>query len=134
MSEQQTFRLVHDTARHAAREAVRRAPEGFVCVVRPPNRTLDQNAALHSAFAELAKQCEWKGHRLDTDIWKRLCVAAWLRERGEQPEMIPALDSKGFDVIYERTSKLTVAQCSELLDWVYAFGAQNGVTFKERAA
>lgn len=129
MSEAATFKLVHPTARRLASEAVARAPEGFVCVVRPPNRSLDQNALLHDALSDIAAQVEWKGQRFTLDTWKRLCMASWLRERGGQPELIPALDGNGFDVVYERTSKLTVAQMSEFLEWITAFGAENGVTF-----
>lgn len=129
MTEAQTFRLVHAAARDGATRAVKTAPDGYVCVVRPPNRSLDQNALLHDALSDIAAQVEWKGARFTLDVWKRLCMASWIRERGGQPELIPALDGNGFDVVYERTSKLTVAQMSEFLEWVTAFGAQNGVTF-----
>ena len=129
MSDKQTFKLIHATARHGAVEAVKRAPDGYVCEVRPAKRSLDQNAALHRAISKIADQFEWHGRKLDLTTWKRLCVAAWLREKGEQPQLVPALDGNGFDVIYEPTSKMTVAQVSELIEWVLAFGAQNGVNF-----
>jgi hypothetical protein len=129
MTDAQTFRLVHAAARDGATRAVKTAPDGYVCVVRPPNRSLDQNALLHDALSDIASQVEWKGHRFTLDVWKRLCMASWIRERGGHPEMIPALDGNGFDIVYERTSKLTVGQMSEFLEWVTAFGAQNAVTF-----
>lgn len=31
------------------------------------------------------------------------------------------------------TSKLTIAEASRFLEWITAFGTQNGVTFKEAA-
>lgn len=123
------FYLVHETARQRACEAVRAADQGMVVVIRKPNRSLDQNAALHRALGCVASQYEWHGKKLDIDIWKRLCTAAWLREIGESPEMIPAIDGKGFDVIFERTSTMTVSQMSSLIEWVHSFGAQNGVRF-----
>lgn len=129
MSDAQTFRLVHTTARDGAIRAVRTAPDGYVCVVRPPNRSKDQNALLHDALTDISKQIEWKGQRFNVVTWKRLCTASWLREIGETPDMIPALDGNGFDVIYEHTANLNVGQMSALLEWVLAFGAQNGVTF-----
>ena len=130
-SEFRPFRLVHDTARRLACEAVMAAPQGYIVRITPPTRSLDQNALLHAALTDIAKQLEWKGHRFDVDTWKRLCTAAWLREIGESPEMIPALDGKGFDVIFERTSKLTVAQMTSLIDWVTCFAAQNGVKLSD---
>lgn len=132
MNDRQLFRLVHDTARNRACEAVRKATHGMVVEIKPPTRTLEQNRLLHAALTDLAEQVDWRGLRFDVDTWKRLCTAAWLRERGEQPELIPALDGKGFDIIYEHTSKMTVQQLSELLEWIFAFGAQNGCQFKER--
>jgi Holliday junction resolvase len=96
----------------------------------PPRRSSPQNAALHAALTDIAEQVEWKGLRFDVLTWKRLCTASWLREHGEQPELIPALDGKGFDIIYEPTSKMSKQQLSDLLEWVHKFGAENGVQFK----
>lgn len=128
------FILVHDRARELAAKACREAPEGYVCVIRERTRSLEQNALLHAALTDIAEQVEWKGMRFDVDTWKRLCTAACFREMGEQPEMIPALDGNGFDIVYARTSKMTVKQMTALIEWCHAFGAQNGVTFKEKAA
>ena len=126
-----TFVLNHPMARRNALEAVQKAPEGFSVVVREPTRNILQNAALHAALTDIARQVKWHGKDLSVDVWKRLCTAAWLREEGESPEMVPALDGKGFDVVFERTSQMSVKQMSRLIEWVYAFGAENGVTFRE---
>lgn len=123
------FYLRHDTARRLAREAVDAAPDGYVVTIKEPTRSSEQNRLLHAALTDVAEQVEWHGKKLSLDVWKRLCTAAWLREIGESPEMVPALDGKGFDVIFERTSTLTVPQMTSLIEWVLAFGAQNGVTF-----
>ena len=121
------FRLVHLTARRLAKEAIDAAPDGYVVTIKEPTRNLDQNARLHALLTDVSKQVEWHGKKLPLDVWKRLCTAAWLREIGETPEMIPALDGKGFDVIFERTSTLTVAQMSSLIEWTTAFAAEHGV-------
>jgi NinB protein len=70
---------------------------------------------------------EWMGKKFNIDIWKRLVTAAWMREQNEQPMMIPALDGNGFDIIFERTSKLTQSQCGSLVEWILAFGAEHNV-------
>lgn len=117
------------TLRKRAAEAVMHAPIGHVVTIGPDTRSDAQNRLLHDALSDIAEQVEWHGKRLSKDVWKRLCTAAWLREVGESPEMIPALDGKGFDVIFERTSKLNVSQMTSLIEWVNVFGTQNGVTF-----
>jgi hypothetical protein len=110
-------------------DAVTRAEDGYFVTISPPTRSLDQSDKLHAMLGDIAKQVEWHGCKLDADVWKRLCTAACLREQHEQPTMVPALDGSGFDVIYEKTSKMTVKQMSALIDWVQAFGDQNGVRF-----
>ena len=105
----------------------------LVLEVRPQTRSSEQNRLLHAALTDIAQQVEWMGQKLSVEVWKRLCMASWLREKKEQPMLIPALDGNGFDVIFERTSKLSVTQCSELLEWCFAFGAEHGVKFRERS-
>ena len=104
----------------------------MVLTVAPSTRSLEQNRLLHAALTDISQQVEWKGQKFTVEIWKRLCVAAWLREKKEQPMLIPALDGNGFDVIFERTSKLSNTQCSELLEWCFAFGADHEVKFRDR--
>ena len=133
-SDSRTFRLHGQADRMYACRAVKEAPDGWVAVVRPPTRSLDQNAALHAALSDIAEQVTWHGVKFDTEDWKRLCVSAYLREKGEEVRMVPALKGKGFEVIYAKTSRMTVRQISELLEWVHCFGAENGVQFKEPPA
>lgn len=129
MTDKAIFWLGNLTLRKQAAEAVTHAPIGHVVTIGPDTRSDAQNRLLHDAIADIAQQVEWKGQRFNATTWKRLCVASWLREIGETPDMIPALDGNGFDVIYEKTSKLSVAQMTSLIDWINVFGATNGVTF-----
>lgn len=101
----------------------------MVLELKEETRRDAQNALLHALLTEISRQVKWHGKTLSVDVWKRLCTAAWLRELGESPEMVPALDGKGFDVIFERTSTLTVKQCASLCDWIQVFGAEQGVRF-----
>lgn len=102
----------------------------MVLEIKPATRSLEQNALLHAALTDISQQVEWMGKKLSVEIWKRLCMAAWLREKKEQPMLIPALDGNGFDVVFEKTSKLSTTQCSELVEWCFAFGAEHGVKFR----
>ncbi|MHB1938449.1 MAG: recombination protein NinB, partial [Acidobacteriaceae bacterium] len=101
-------------------------------VIRPYQARRDNavNAALHAILTDISEQVEWHGVKLSVVVWKRLCMASWLRERGEQPQLIPALDGAGFDIVFERTSQLSQKQCAELVQWCECFGAEQGVKFK----
>lgn len=98
-----------------------------------PTRNSDQNAKLHAMLADLSKQVEWHGQKLSVEVWKRLCVAAYLRDNSETPILVPALDGNGFDVIYEKTSKMSVKEMAELIEWIYMFAAECNVVWSERA-
>jgi hypothetical protein len=102
--------------------------------VEPERRNADQNALLHVLLTEVATQVEWAGKKRDAETWKRLMTAAWLRARGESIEVLPAIDGHGIDVVFRRTSSLTKSECAELIEFVQAWAAQNGVEFQEATA
>lgn len=128
------FVLVHSTARQNAIAAVSTAPDGMEVVIKDATRTSEQNAKLHAMLEDIASQVEWRGMKMHKDIWKRLCTAAMLRERGESPMLVPSLDGHGVEIIYEKTSKMGKRMMADLIEWVYCFGAEHGVTWKERVA
>lgn len=88
------------------------------------DRSIEQNKMLHARLSDIAAQVEHAGMKWDVTVWKRLCTAAWLRERGAAIQMIPAIDGKGVDVLYEPTSKLSMKKCAELITWIEAYGAE----------
>lgn len=101
-------------------------------VITEEDRTAEQNAKLHAMLSDISRQVEHAGQKWSVLIWKRLCTAAWLRELGESATLIPALDGNGFDVIYEKTSKLGVKRCASLIEWIYAFGAEHQVRWTQK--
>jgi hypothetical protein len=91
--------------------------------VRKPKRSLPQNALLHARIDEIADAVEWAGKRRDAEVWKRLLVAAWLRAKGSQVEVLPALDGHGIDLVYAPTSSLTKDELSDLYEFVESWAA-----------
>jgi hypothetical protein len=96
---------------------------------KPDKRSLRENALLHAMITHIAKTHEWAGKQRTADVWKRLLVASWCRANGEQIELLPALDGNGFDIVYRKTSQLTVAECASLIEWIYAWGVENDIHF-----
>lgn len=92
-------------------------------------RSQAANALLHAALGDVAAQVPWGGRKWDKDVWKRLMVASWCRARGELVTLLPALDGHGVDVVFRHTSTLTKSECSDLVEYVIAWGAANGVKF-----
>lgn len=103
----------------------RRVSDGraVVLTLEDERRNLEQNALLHALLTDISRRHEWAGRRRDPECWKRLFVAAWCRARGEQIEMLPALDGHGVDIVFRRTSKMSKAEVSELIDYIHAWDA-----------
>lgn len=119
------FVLVHDEARRRALEAVRTAEPGMVVTIKPKTRSLEQNALLWSLLGEIAAQVEWHGQKLSPDEWKDMATAALKNQK-----VVPGIEG-GFVVLGARTSKMTKAELSELVEFLYAFGAEHNVKFEE---
>ena len=98
--------------------------ERRLCVeVREETRSTAQNRIMWSVLADVARQVEWHGQRLSAEDFKDMASAALTRQR-----VVPGIDG-GFVVLGQRTSKMTVREMSELIEFLYAFGAERGVTW-----
>lgn len=120
--------LAHDVARSNAKIAVAEAPEGYAVEIKPITRSLAQNAKLHALLTDIAKALEWAGAKRDVETWKRLLTAAWLRARGEPIEMLPALDGHGVDIVFRRTSELSVNEMIELIEYIQAWAVDKDLS------
>ena len=121
------FILTHDTARANAKKAITESPDGYAVEIKPITRSLAQNAKLHALITDIAKTLDWAGARRDVETWKRLLTAAWLRARGEPIEMLPALDGHGVDIVFRKTSELTVNEMIELIEYIQAWAVDKNI-------
>jgi hypothetical protein len=119
------FRLVHKGARANAAQACMAAPDGFVVTISEPTRTLDQNALMWPLLQEISRQVDWYGQKLTDEEWKDVFSASLKKQK-----VVPGLDG-GFVVCGQRTSKMSKKEFSELIELIYAFGAQKGVKFSD---
>jgi hypothetical protein len=94
-------------------------------------RTVEQNAKLHAVLHDIQRQKQWAGQWLDIEAWKRLMVAAWERANGKLAEFYPAIDGVGFDVVYQRTSRMNKNEMIELIEYATAWAVENGVKLEE---
>lgn len=89
--------------------------------IKTETRSTAQNSILWSILSDVSKQVEWHGQKLDDEAWKDMATAALKRQR-----VVPGIDG-GFVVLGTRTSKMTVAEMSELIEFLHAFGDERGV-------
>lgn len=91
--------------------------------IRKATRSSEQNARMWAMLTEIARQVDWHGQKLTAEDWKDMATAALKRQR-----VVPGIDG-GFVVLGQRTSKMTVGEMAELMDFLEAFGAEHGVRF-----
>ena len=127
MSERAIFRMVHPTARINAIAAVRAAPEGYVVEVKPPTRSLEQNARLWAMLTDVSEQVDWYGRKLSPEDWKDVFSASLKKAR-----VVPTIDGDGFVPLGMRTSQMTKREFGDLMELIDAFAAERGVIFTEQ--
>lgn len=128
---QNTFRLINEDVRTMALKSVVRAPDGYVVTVKPPGRSLDQNAAFHSLVADIAKaKPEWAGMKMDADDWKALLIVSHAKATGEAQEtirLVPSLEGHGMVQLRESSARMTKARASSLIEYCISWAVSNGV-------
>lgn len=111
--------------RRTACQYIADAPAGYHVTIRPPTRSLDQNARMWAMLADVAQQVEWYGKKLTPDAWK--CVfSASLKKQ----DVVPGLHGD-FVVIGQSTSQMSIAEMSEMIELMSAFAIERGVRFNE---
>lgn len=144
-----------DNGHDDALRAIREAPEGRVVTFERKFTIADDNVRARIAHLALALKAGWKakitkrsrsqeqnsllwvlltdlsiarpeGRKCTPDDWKCLVMHAC----GHDVQFMTGLDDKPFPVGF-RSSHLTIGQMSNLIEWIYSYGAQNGVVFSE---
>jgi len=118
------IKLTGQQAREAACRYVHDAPEGWVVTIQEETRNLEQNALLWPLLDDLAEQVDWYGTKLTAEEWKDVMTASLLKQKA-----VPGIDG-GFVVCGQSTSRMSKSLFSELIELIYSFGADKGVTFR----
>jgi NinB protein len=85
------------------------------------NRNLEQNKKMWAMLTDISNQVIWHGQKLTRENWKDVLTASL-----KQQKVVPGIDS-GFVVLGSHTSKMSIAEMSELIELALAFGTQNNV-------
>ena len=119
-----TVILTGDKQRDFAHKLVAQAPLGYVVKVQPQRRTNEQNDLMWALLTELSK-AKPNGREHTPEVWKLLvmhaCGHACQFETGLNGQPFPS----GF-----RSSQLTKAEMSDLIEWIYQYAAEAGVELK----
>jgi len=122
-----TFRLDREARRPVLMKWVEKLPVGAVVEFRDATRTEEQNDKMWPMLREVARQVARNGVHYNEEAWK----FAFLKALGKEVKLVPDIEGNGVTPYLDGSSKLTVKEFSDLIEMIYAFGAENGVEFKE---
>ena len=107
--------------------ALGKAAGAWTMDLREPKRTNDQNAALWSLLSQIQRQRPThNGVGMSPDLWK----AVFLDALGEEVTFIPKLEGAGMFPIGHRSSQLSKARFSEVLELILAWAAREGLEIR----
>lgn len=107
-----------------------KAPYGTRVEFKATKRTIPQNDRMWAMLTDVASQVEWHGLKLTPDDWKLIFLDALTREL----RIVPNLDGTGFVNLGRRSSELSKDEMSQLIELIFAFGAERGIRFKDDEA
>ena len=138
-----TFILSHNDARRRCAEYAMTAEAGSVVKFGKPRKSRAQEERYHAMIGDIAKQLTHAGRSWSAEDMKRLLVDAFRNDTKDDPElaeewkemghfrMAPSIGRDGFVVLGYPTKKFPKKLASAFIDWLFAFGAENGVSFIE---
>jgi NinB protein len=125
----QTIILYGERSRSEARRLIDLAPPRAIVNIRPEKRSNEQNDKMWAMLSDVAR-AKPEGRTLTTDAWKCL----FMQSAGFKFVWEPGLGGEGVVPIGFKSSRLTKAEFGDLIECIYAYGAEHGVIWSEPMA
>lgn len=119
------IRLRSDRDVEAACRLIRQAPAGSRVEVNGPQRTLEQSDKMWAMLTDVARQRP-DGRIFTPDQWKVM----FLHAMGKELKLLPALEGRGFVPYGASSSRLSIGEMSDLIEFIQAWAIENGVTLQ----
>lgn len=109
---------------------VTKAQIGTRIEFRGPKRTKEQSDKMWAMITDIVKAGKTiNGRRLESEEWK----VVFLQALGHEPDILPTLDGRSFFSLGYSSSKLSKDEMSDLIEYIYAWGAENGMVWSDPA-
>ena len=80
-------------------------------------------------LGDISRQVEWHGQKLSAEDWKTIGTASLRKCR-----FVPGIDPGTVVPLGLRTSDMTKAEMTELIESLFAFGAERGVQWTDEVS
>lgn len=122
-----TVKLTPNNRAHAI-QLLESAPVGYTVAIGEETRTQEQNALMWPLIQDMqAQSAEMAAFSAD-DVKLR-----FLNALGKEMRFLPELEGGGMFPVGQRSSTLTKAQFSGLLELMFAWGAENEIRWSARS-
>lgn len=113
--------------------AMTQAGHSLVATFSEESKTREQEKKYHGMIGDISEQAEHLGSKWDELDWKRLLLDKFARETGRiGGRIIPNLDSNGVVEVGILSRKFGKKDANEFIEWLYAWGSENGCWFTEK--
>jgi hypothetical protein len=134
MAERHTLKLTlgnrqkaHQGVDAAIARGCQPAAKAWTLELRERTRTDEQNDALHGLISQILKQ---RPHLNGLKMTKESYKAIFMHAIGHEAMMLPTLDGTSFFPAGLRTSRLTVSEFTDLIEFILAWTAEQGLEIK----
>ena len=101
--------------------------------IKAVNKSREQEEKYHAMIGDIAKQASHLGSKWDSESWKRFLLWQFAKDTNtNQGQIVPSLDGTGIVQLGLQSRSFTKEQASEFVEWLHAWGAENGITFTEK--
>lgn len=121
--------LSNPSERNRAIDWIGRLPAGTRVIFKDPKRTVAQNDRMWAMLTDISTQKKHCGRHYTPDQWKVLFMHAC----GREVQFIPSLDNSTFIPWGQSSSDLSKGEMIALIDFMHAWGAENGVVFHDQS-
>lgn len=121
--------IIHtEEIRRRVLDWIARAPLGTRVEIKGPARTKSQNDRMWAMLTDIVAQKKTiDGRTFTTEEWKSI----FLQALGHEQQVLPTLDGQSFFAIGMSSSALSKSEMSDLIDYIFAWGAENEVIWSD---
>jgi hypothetical protein len=130
MTDKKTIFLIGPVQRQYAHQCIDEAPDDYVCTVKQKTRKEEQSERFHAMCGDVSKQLQYMNRWLSKDQWKVLFISGHSIATGQGADIVPGLEGE-FANIRESSASMSVKRMASLIEYVTAYGSENGVKWSE---
>lgn len=124
----QTVILRGNDQRTLAKRLIDAAPQDAVVRVSEATRSPSQNDKMWAMLSDISR-AKPMGRMHTPEMWKALMMKAC----GHEVQFVAGIDGEPFPVGF-RSSRMSKSQMNDMIEFMYKFGADNGVKWSEEYA